>query len=278
MNPDKSQLVGASAEMKAGMAAPPAAAIPGQKRKSVKRAQRYRKEWQRNPLFKDWLRPHPENVYKAYCRVCDKYLVSEVTVIKYHSQGKRHLSKIDALISSGAPGVDPAAYRRGMMKAEEENVHQLCDPDDPENLLLMDPANVSNEGAWPTELHNYIKPASKEGRADAGRRGDDGMHFLSSKSPVKCAHRDDHTVYGENVANRIRKLNDEYLISIARHKIDQALFSVEMLKYKDQSVSVVSSDQAGPEADHMVSSGGVVNNNMEMRSDATVIYTISPSS
>lgn len=55
--------------------------------------------------------------------------------------------------------------------------------------------------------------------------------------------RDEHAVYGECVANRIRKLNDDYLVAIARNRIDQILFEMEMVKY--QQLQPSSSTSAG---------------------------------
>ncbi|KAG8304111.1 hypothetical protein J6590_102211, partial [Homalodisca vitripennis] len=47
--------------------------------------------------------------------------------------------------------------------------------------------------------------------------------------------KDEHTVYGECVANRIRKIKNPMRLCIVKNKIDNILFEAEMEEYKDVS-------------------------------------------
>ncbi|XP_073985803.1 uncharacterized protein isoform X2 [Rhodnius prolixus] len=55
-----------------------------------RQSQRYRKAWEQFPEFKDWLTSH-HNVYRAVCRICNKVLLADFTVIKAHATGRRHM-------------------------------------------------------------------------------------------------------------------------------------------------------------------------------------------
>lgn len=55
------------------------------------RIQRYRKEWEKKPEFRLWLRPDEHNLYKAKCEKCDVTMKSaELTVIKNHAKTDKH--------------------------------------------------------------------------------------------------------------------------------------------------------------------------------------------
>ncbi|KAG8278503.1 hypothetical protein J6590_019135 [Homalodisca vitripennis] len=55
--------------------------------------------------------------------------------------------------------------------------------------------------------------------------------MLQEPKPTK----DEHTVYGECVANRIRKIKNHMRLCIVKNKIDNILFEAEMEEYKDVS-------------------------------------------
>ena len=56
--------------------------------------QLYRSQWQRMPLFAGWLRPVRHDLRKARCLACKSTMVAEITVIKNHAKGKRHLKNL----------------------------------------------------------------------------------------------------------------------------------------------------------------------------------------
>lgn len=58
------------------------------------RAQKYRSDWEALDIFKNWLKPGP-NEFKAKCNACDTILTAEIGVLKMHANRKKHL---DAMI------------------------------------------------------------------------------------------------------------------------------------------------------------------------------------
>ena len=57
-----------------------------------RRQQNYRAAWEKE--YGAWLRCVPNNPRKAKCIVCPKVMVADVTVLKNHAKGKRHIRKL----------------------------------------------------------------------------------------------------------------------------------------------------------------------------------------
>ena len=51
---------------------------------------KYCKSWEEHPDFKDWIRPIPCDVKKAYCRYCKVKIVAHTASIKRHCQTTKH--------------------------------------------------------------------------------------------------------------------------------------------------------------------------------------------
>lgn len=60
--------------------------------------QKYRTDWEKLSEFKGWLQPEPKSCYKARCEACDKSLVADITVLRNHSQAKKHMIKTGGTI------------------------------------------------------------------------------------------------------------------------------------------------------------------------------------
>lgn len=60
--------------------------------------QKYRTDWEKLSEFKGWLQPEPKSCYKARCEACDKSLVADITVLRNHSQAKKHVIKTGGTI------------------------------------------------------------------------------------------------------------------------------------------------------------------------------------
>lgn len=60
--------------------------------------QKYRTDWEKLSEFKGWLQPEPKSCYKARCEACDKSLVADITVLRNHSQAKKHVMKTGGTI------------------------------------------------------------------------------------------------------------------------------------------------------------------------------------
>ncbi|CAG4955963.1 unnamed protein product [Parnassius apollo] len=55
-------------------------------------AQKFRDEWLKHPMFRDWLEPDPKDSKKAKCAFCPaSSLVAEITNLKSHAKSKKHL-------------------------------------------------------------------------------------------------------------------------------------------------------------------------------------------
>lgn len=60
--------------------------------------QKYRTDWEKLSEFRGWLQPEPKSCYKARCEACDKSLVADITVLRNHSQAKKHVMKTGGTI------------------------------------------------------------------------------------------------------------------------------------------------------------------------------------
>lgn len=63
--------------------------------------QKYRTDWEKLSEFRGWLQPEPKSCYKARCEACDKCLVADITVLRNHSQAKKHLMKTGGAVYEG---------------------------------------------------------------------------------------------------------------------------------------------------------------------------------
>lgn len=59
-------------------------------RKKVSYVQNYRKEWEKNPNYKKWLRPVFGNNLEATCAFCKTEFNARVFEIKRHLESKKH--------------------------------------------------------------------------------------------------------------------------------------------------------------------------------------------
>lgn len=74
-----------------------AISAPPKKRKSgasTRRTQKYRKAWEFYPEFNTWLESVENNVYKARCKVCNKVLVADISVLQAHAQAIKHVRQL----------------------------------------------------------------------------------------------------------------------------------------------------------------------------------------
>lgn len=75
------------------ISAPPKKRKPGT---SSRKPQKYRKAWEFYPEFHPWLESVESNVYKARCKVCNKVLVADISVLQAHAQSIKHLKQLKA--------------------------------------------------------------------------------------------------------------------------------------------------------------------------------------
>lgn len=61
------------------------------KKKQTHRAQKFRDVWLKIPELKTWLLPVETDPFKAKCKVCNIIMVGELTNIKMHGKGIKHL-------------------------------------------------------------------------------------------------------------------------------------------------------------------------------------------
>lgn len=53
-------------------------------------AQKYRHEWENEDLFKEWIAPVSDNIYKASCKLCDIKLSCELSTLRRHITSTQH--------------------------------------------------------------------------------------------------------------------------------------------------------------------------------------------
>ncbi|KAK9506428.1 hypothetical protein O3M35_008372 [Rhynocoris fuscipes] len=73
---------------------------------------RFRTAWLMFDIFKDWLRPHPSPEL-ANCIVCNRVIKAGKSELEKHAAGKRHLTMLKEMNSSGNTGAADTRYARG---------------------------------------------------------------------------------------------------------------------------------------------------------------------
>lgn len=86
--------------------------------------QKYRSDWEKLSEFRGWLKPEPKSCYKARCEACDKSLVADITVLRNHSQAKKHVMKTGGTVYEGP------MVRSKSKKSEDD------DEDSPDDLQM----------------------------------------------------------------------------------------------------------------------------------------------
>lgn len=61
----------------------------------------FQSEWLEDPLYKDWIATHPDSMYKALCRICNKVLLAIKSDLMKHRSQKKHRDNMNS--SSFAP-------------------------------------------------------------------------------------------------------------------------------------------------------------------------------
>lgn len=67
------------------------------KKKQTHRAQKFRDEWLKFAELKAWLLPVETDPFKAKCKVCNIIMVGELTNIKMHGKGVKHMQNCKQL-------------------------------------------------------------------------------------------------------------------------------------------------------------------------------------
>nr|XP_027212475.1 uncharacterized protein LOC113805630 [Penaeus vannamei] len=62
------------------------------KTKMIMPRHRFQESWLPNALFKTWLARVPDDTTRAYCQVCHKHLMADITGLKYHRTSRQHVS------------------------------------------------------------------------------------------------------------------------------------------------------------------------------------------
>lgn len=87
--------------------------------------QKYRTDWEKLSEFRGWLQPEPKSCYKARCEACDKSLVADITVLRNHSQAKKHVMKTGGTVYEG-----PIIRNKSKVKLKDD------DEDSPDDLQM----------------------------------------------------------------------------------------------------------------------------------------------
>jgi len=91
------------------------------KKKQTHRAQKFRDEWLNISELKSWLLPVETVPFKAKCKVCNIIMVGELTNIKMHGKGQKHLQNCKQLkkpISTFFQKTAPTNLNADVSKAE----------------------------------------------------------------------------------------------------------------------------------------------------------------
>ncbi|XP_050443374.1 peroxiredoxin-4-like isoform X4 [Adelges cooleyi] len=123
--------------------------------------QKYRADWEKLSEFKGWLSPEPKSCYKARCEACDKTLVADITVLRNHSQAKKHVMKTGGTVYEG-PLVKNKSKTK-LSKSEEEE-YDSADDLQMKSLSIKDNEDDYDVGIQSNDYHstsNYEKVDQK---------------------------------------------------------------------------------------------------------------------
>lgn len=101
------------------------AANRSQMMKRKRGLQKYRADWEKLSEFRGWLQPEPKSCYKARCEACDKSLVADITVLRNHSQAKKHVMKTGGTV-----------YEGPIVRSKSKNKPEEYDEDSPDDLQM----------------------------------------------------------------------------------------------------------------------------------------------
>ncbi|XP_069686318.1 probable 5-hydroxyisourate hydrolase R09H10.3 isoform X2 [Periplaneta americana] len=73
---------------------------PPMKKNTVRYLQFYNDDWEKLPIFKEWLAPVPDNKNKAFCKYCRKQFRAHRTDLRTHARSRKHQRAGDAYASS----------------------------------------------------------------------------------------------------------------------------------------------------------------------------------
>lgn len=76
----------------------------------------FNEEWYEDPLFKDWITTHPDSLFKAMCKACNKVLLATKTDLMKHRTQKKHR------VNMNSSGLTDVSYNvQGAVDAIEDN-------------------------------------------------------------------------------------------------------------------------------------------------------------
>lgn len=78
--------------------------------------QKYRANWEKILDFKGWLSPDQKSCYKALCKVCDKILMADISVLRNHSKARHHLTNMERTVCK-----DPSIENNSKLISENYN-------------------------------------------------------------------------------------------------------------------------------------------------------------
>ncbi|XP_023223955.1 visual pigment-like receptor peropsin isoform X1 [Centruroides sculpturatus] len=73
---------------------------------------------------------------------------------------------------------------------------------------------------------------SKKRKVTENSENNETNQFFKKITDKPIGYQDEHTIYGQSIASRIRNLGNKYCQALARNKIDNAIFEIEMLMFK----------------------------------------------
>ncbi|XP_026679295.1 uncharacterized protein LOC103509047 [Diaphorina citri] len=90
--------------------------------------QTFDEEWLEDPLYKDWLSPHPDSPYKAFCKACNQVLLATKTDLGKHRTQKKHKNSMSTsgLETSIPDAMDAYEDHGDMTMGDSEYTIEVC--------------------------------------------------------------------------------------------------------------------------------------------------------
>lgn len=139
---------------------------PGEAASSRGYAQKYRRQWEQEPMFADWLMPVPGDPYSAACRSCQTTLCAHRKLLVLHCTSQKHLQRLGSALDAGytperrisrnrgrarvirpprapaAPAVPPEPPRSAALLADSLEEAEAC-LDEADAVAFSDPSRLT---------------------------------------------------------------------------------------------------------------------------------------
>lgn len=156
---------------------------------------KYIRTWEHKPLFRGWLKPVAGDSTRAYCSICDKYLMARVNLLGKHARTSAHRNNI--------PFDIPLNFSPSANNSDDECTPKVTDTSSIK-VEILDPTNGILTKKDPEEqITTYFKASDTE-RIHYNVQSDsyciNDINYMRSLSKVckfRCSNTSNHFYHND---------------------------------------------------------------------------------